>query len=466
MNLKSALGCLVLLPALAASPTRAAELQAGAARVDITPPAGLPMYGYFNRIEKHELSTGTRDPLYARVFVLQAGEKRLAIVTLDLGRTFNESWLSRMKESAQRDSHIGALLVSASHTHSGPNIVDIYPPGGRPEWENSAFDKILQAIHEAVSHLEPARIGTDHGLAYVSYNRRRVNPDGSVTMIWTNAEKVANGPVDPTVSVLRVDRGDGTPIAILVNYACHPVVYGSDNLQYSADFVGPMTATVESAFDGKPLCLFLQGAAGDIKPYYGPTPINKGGVEKCESTGHELGMEAARVAKGIKTAASADPSLDYADDVMDFKWRWEPGKFHDELLRAKGPLIFQDHADVLDGDSRPAALSLHVGTVLINRQIALVTMPGEPFVEFQVGWRNRCPVRSAFFLGYTNGYYDYFPTLLAATQGGYGAADSDTYVEVGAGERMLDHALVRSQEMMGELGDVPADTPWVLPPSK
>jgi hypothetical protein len=466
MNTRICLGCLALLAALSASPARSAELRAGAGKVDITPPPGLAMYGYFDRIEKHELSTGTLDPLYARVVVLEVGEKRLALVTLDLGRTFNEAWLGRMREAALKDSHIGALLVSASHTHSGPNIVDIYPPGGPPEWENAAFDKILQAIHDAAAHLEPARLGTDHGLAYVSYNRRRVNPDGTVTMMWTNAEKVANGPVDPTVGVLRVDRADGTPMAILVNYACHPVVYGSDNLRYSADFVGPMTATVESAFDGKPLCLFLQGAAGDIKPYFGPTSMAKGGVEKCEWTGRELGTEAARVAKGIKTTASADPSLDYADDVMDFKWRWEPGKFHDDLLRAKGPLIFQDHADALEGDSRPALLSLHVGTVLINRQIALVSMPGEPFVEFQVGWRNRCPVRSAFFLGYTNGYYDYFPTLLAATQGGYGAADSDTYVEVGAGERMLDHAVIRAHEMMGELSDVPVDTPWVLPPSK
>lgn len=466
MKLRNVLGCLALLPALAACPARAAELQAGAAKVDITPPPGLPMYGYFDRIEKNELSTGTLDPLYARVVVIQAGEKRLAIVTLDLGRTFNESWLSKMKEAALKDSNIGALLVSASHTHSGPNILDIYPPGGRPEWENAAFDKILQAIHEAASRLESARMGTDYGLAYVSYNRRRVNPDGTVTMLWTNAEKVANGPVDPTVGVLRIDRADGTPIAILVNYACHPVVYGSDNLRYSADFVSPMTATVEGAFEGKPLCLFLQGAAGDIKPYYGPTSIDKGGVEKCEWTGRVLGTEAARVAKGIKATAAADPSLDYADDVMDFKWRWDPKKFHDELQRARGPLIFKDHADMLEGDSRPGALSLHVGTVLINRQIALVAMPGEPFVEFQVGWRNRCPVRSAFFLGYTNGYYDYFPTLLAATQGGYGAADSDTYVEVGAGERMLNHALVRAYEMMGELGDVPVDTPWVPPPSK
>ena len=63
----------------------------------------------------------------------------------------------------------------------------------------------------------------------------------------------------------------------------------------------------------------------------------------------------------------------------------------------------------------------------------------------------------AFFLGYANGYYGYFPTLKAATEGGYGAASSTTSMEVGAGERMVNHALVRVYEMLGRLTDTPED---------
>ena len=84
-------------------------------------------------------------------------------------------------------------------------------------------------------------------------------------------------------------------------------------------------------------------------------------------------------------------------------------------------------------------------------------MPGEPFVEFQINWRDRCPVRDAFFLGYANGYFGYFPTLHAAAEGGYGAASATTWVEPGAGERMVDHALVRIYEMLGKLKDLPED---------
>ena len=106
---------------------RAATLKAAVAKVDITPPAGLAMYGFFDRIKDEKLSTGTLDPLYARVLVLEAGQRRLALVTLDLGRTFNDSELHSLSQRVKSSAEISFLMVTASHTHSGPNILDIYP---------------------------------------------------------------------------------------------------------------------------------------------------------------------------------------------------------------------------------------------------------------------------------------------------------------------------------------------------
>jgi len=140
---------------------------------------------------------------------------------------------------------------------------------------------------------------------------------------------------------------------------------------------------------------------------------------------------------------------------LSFGLRWHPSRFHEGLLKNYGPRVFEDHADLLAHDPPPNHLELHVTTLLLNKRIALVGMPGEPFVNFQVNWRDRCPVPDAFFLGYTNGYFDYFPTIDAAAEGGYGAADSNTYVEVGAGERMLRQALARVYEMLGKLSEAP-----------
>jgi hypothetical protein len=430
------------------------NLQAGVAQVDITPPPGLPMYGYFDRLTKHQVSTGTIDPLYARVLVFEAVGKRVALVTLDLGRTFDDSWLDRLRTAAKQVSRIDEVVVTASHTHSGPNILDVYPEGHPPAWQDETLHKVLDAIHQAASHVEPVRLGIGHGDAQIGYNRRRVNPDNSVTMLWSNPEKKPTAPVDTTVNVIRIDRLNGTPLVILVNYACHPVVFGADNLQYSADYVATMVETVTSAFPSKPICLFLQGADGDINPYDATTPMDQGAIQKRDWTGREIGQAVAQIAKQIQTRTTPD-SLDFADDVLFFAWRWDPQKFHDDLLRVNGPLVFQDHAGPLEASALPSKLALHVTSVLISKQIALVGMPGEPFVDFQINLRDRCPVEHCLLLGYTNGYFDYFPTILAASQGGYGASDSNTYVSVGAGESMMDHALIRLYEMLGDLTPAP-----------
>jgi hypothetical protein len=171
--------------------------------------------------------------------------------------------------------------------------------------------------------------------------------------------------------------------------------------------------------------------------------------------GRQLGMEAVRVAQNIRTLESLSPSLDFVDDVIEFPLRWNPQELQEGLLRMHGASVVQDHAYLIATTPAPSILALHVTTLLVNKQFAFVGMPGEPLVDFQIDLRDRCPVRDCVLLGYTNGYFDYFPTILAASQGGYGAGDSDTYVAVGAGERMLNHALIRIYEIMGELKQVP-----------
>jgi len=451
----AALIVLALLCFGASSTQAATQFKAAVAKVDITPPAGLPMYGFFDRLQQNRVTTGTLDPLYARVLILETGDRRFALVTLDLGRTFSEPLLDQLRRQIRAAAGISFLMVTASHTHSGPNLLDEYPGGRPPAWERSAIQTIASTVLQASRHLVPAKIGTGVGEVEIGYDRRQVRPDGTVTMLWTDPGKQPSLPVDPTVLVMRIDDLQGKPLAIVVNYACHPVVLGSDNLQYSADFVGVMAHTVEAAFGGAPICLFVQGADGDINPYYATTPLKDGALARRDWTGEQLGTEAARVAKIIQPGTPAHAAIDFRDDVLRFHMRWEPRAFRQGLLAKYGPKIFEDHADLIAHDPPPDHLDLHVTTLLLNREIALVGMPGEPFVNFQMDWRARCPVHAALFAGYANGYFDYLPTIAAAAEGGYGAGDSNTYVEVGAGERMLRQALVRIYEMLGKMSDEP-----------
>jgi neutral/alkaline ceramidase-like enzyme len=421
--------------------SRAAALRAAVAKVDITPPVGVSMWGYDDRKSP---STGTLDPLYARVLVLEAGDKRLALVALDLGRVFGPASLERLRAAVRHS--VSDVLVVASHTHSGPVIWDEYATGGVPAWETAALDKISRAIDEARQRLVEARLGTGYGVTYIGHNRLRVNPDGTVTWFERNLTQVPTAPVDPTVSVLRIDTADGKPLAILVNYACHAVVFGSDNLQYSADYPGVMARTVEAAVGNAPLCFFLQGAPGDINPYYAVTPLEQDAVKMRDWTGERLGKEAARVAREIRTETTPDASLDYAEDQLTFRLRWDAEKWRRLFLAEFGQTL---------APKVTPELQLPVTTLLINKRIAMMGMPGEPFVDYQINWRDRCPVRDAFFLGYANGYYGYFPTVRAASLGGYGAANAATWAEVGAGDRMVIHALARVYEMLGKLKDAP-----------
>jgi len=147
----------------------------------------------------------------------------------------------------------------------------------------------------------------------------RLKPDRAIEWFEHNPEQVPTAPVDPTVSVVRIDTAGGTPLAVLVSYACHPVVLGSDNQQYSADFPATMNHIVEEQIGGKVMSFFLQGAPGDINPYYAVTKIVQDAVKWRDWTGERLGREAARVAKDIHTETYPDASIDYTEESLTFR---------------------------------------------------------------------------------------------------------------------------------------------------
>lgn len=438
-------GTIAICFSLLACAAQAAALRAAVSKVDITPAPGELMWGFETRTTP---AKSTLDPLYARVLVLESGTQRLALVTLDLGRSFGQAATEEIRQAVRQSSGITCLLLSASHTHSAPGVQDTYKKGV-PAWERAAREKIKKTIREATDHLADARIGTGTGIAYIGHNRLRVGVDGKVGWFERNPTRIPTAPVDPTVTVMRVDSAEGKPLAIVVNYACHPVVLGEDNLQYSADFPGAMNRVVEQAVGG--MSFFLQGAPGDINPYYTQQPLNQDALKMLSWTGERLGTEAARVAKEIRTEGG-DSSIQSSEELVKFPLRWNPEQFHAALLKFLGPEAMEGYID-------PAAreFSVPVATVLIDKKIAIATFPGEPFVEFQMNWRDRCPVPAALLAGYTNGYYGYFPTIGAAARGGYGAASAATWVEPGAGEWIVDRAVVNIQKMLGRLADMPDD---------
>lgn len=393
----------------ACSFTASAELLAGTGKADITPPTGGPMYGYGAR--GANVSQGVHDRLYAKALVLQNGDERIAIATLDWGTITQES-SERIRKLVKKETGIENVVCAVSHTHSAPGL-DWEFPSKRKPYIKVAEVKIANAIIAAVQDLQPARVGVGHGEVREGHNRRKVLPDGTVEMFWTNRDRVPTSPLDYSLGVIRVETTGGDTIATLVNFQCHPVVLGPENLHISADYPGVLTRVVEESLGGQ--CMFLQGAAGNINPFWDKTPPDEGAYEQVAIMGKAVADEVIRVTTEAKLVEE-DPML----------------SFHTEIV----PLAHRD-----DPERKKSDLMAEVNTMLIGRDIAIATFPGEFFLEHGVRLKNESKIEHTFFVGYTNRRLRYFPTIQACAEGGYGAA-SATIVEVGAGERLVGRALI------------------------
>jgi neutral ceramidase len=272
-----------------------------------------------------------------------------------------------------------------------------------------------------------------------------------VKMLWRNATKTPTYPLDPRVGVIRVDSVSGKTLAVVINYACHPVIFGPDNLRYSADYPAAAMGVVEKSFGGDSVCLFLQGSPGDINPYFDKMKLEEGAEALVQETGRQLGEEALRVAKSVVPTAPKTPEIQVSFETRRFKPRYEPANLLEQLKkRGVSPDYLERYRIYL-----ATPMDCVVTTVLINREIALMGMPGEPFVEFGLNFRDRAPAATAYFAGYCNGFHGYFPTIRAAVEGGYGAEGITARVEVGAGEEMVNMAIIRLLMMQGLLKTEP-----------
>ena len=420
-------------------------LEVGVATVDITPPLGMPMRGYAAR---KELSNGIWDPLYVKSIVFDDGKKRVSFVVLDLIGLPPKGVRERISRKADKELQISNILFLAVHTHAGPDLKPDLPSKENP-WLPTLERNIYKVIKNAVKSKSPVTVEIGYGSADISYDRRVVNPDGTVEMLWRNPDRKKNTPVDQTIGVAGFKAMDGKWIAILVHHACHPVIFEGSNLKYSAEFPGFMRKYVEQHLGGT--CLYLQGACGEINPYDRPRESNQDTYSKVKQTGIALGKEVVHIAESMKPVKEDKLTLRTYELINELKYRFDlkDEKVKEFYIKQRGEKYYEE----LIRD-RPSLIKAETPIVLLGEEIAWVGFPGEFFDDFQIALRKRSPIPHTFFLGYCNDVFSYFPTIQAASEGGYGASYS-TYVEVGAGERLVDNAIIRLHTMVGNLKSVP-----------
>jgi hypothetical protein len=397
------------------------------------------MWGYGARHDRR--SEGILDRLRAKAIVIEAGRAKLAIVGMDLGRGPTPAMMDTIR-AAVAPRGIVQVLVCGSHTHHGPVIELTDEPGfGKGKFDDAVAyarqlpDRIIAAILEADGSRQPARIGVASRDLGLNRNRQTKRPER---------------PTDPRLTVIRLDRAGGAPIAVLVHYTAHPVLTPGDVLKFSADYPGYIQAIVEKELAVP--CVFIQGAAGDQSA----NPPD--GKRDPKSYGELMGGHALELARGVLTREPKQPSLAATTDRFQFPGRVNFKSSITFMLYAQAffPELVRSFVRELENGVNP-----EVATVLLNGELAIVGVPGEPFSQHAVRLRQRAYLPWVLVFGYCNGHLLYFPTIEAASEGGYGADPRVSPIAVGAGEAMMNRALINIYRMLGKFpeGTAPSETP-------
>jgi hypothetical protein len=392
-----------LLLALALSvPVCAAGFRAATVKVDITPKTSQWLLGYGPR-----QSTGVHDPIYHRVVAMDDGKTQFYLVSTDVC-LFSPGLYDDVAAELQRATGITRKQFwwSVTHTHSAP---EIGPPAMSKvflanrfnhEWDREytqfLTSSLIKAVQEAKAKLEPARLQTGVGMSLANINRRAKDVDGKVSLGLN-----PDGPADRQIGLIRIERPDGSLIALISNYAIHGTVLSGDNKLISGDAPGIVAAYLEEKLNAT--VLFINGAAGNMAPIYS--------VYATPGAGH---LSQFRVLLGDRILQANSTLPKGTDDV-----KLTLAETYVESPFRSGLEWPQELGAYSRTDSAGRVLvRLPVRFLQIN-DTAIWSAPVELFCEIAIHVRNASPFAHTFYFGYTNGWFGYLPTSQAVAEGGY-----------------------------------------------
>lgn len=246
------------------------------------------------------------DPLYARALVLDDGKSKIAIISMDaiaIGtlRDIGNDFLGKLRILIENELDIPVtnVLVNATHTHTTDPM--LCPP-------DEQLERTFAAVCAAARNMVRVKFGAGSGYEdRIMVNRDLRMKDGTY---WTirqanpcppDADVAELGPVDPEIGILRFDRLDGSPLAVVYNFACHPMIGVSGN-RVTANFPGFASKMIEETLGYEVMALFLQGACGNITEVL-YKDVNR--PRNSEPVGIMLGQSVLNAVKKIHTGDAA-----------------------------------------------------------------------------------------------------------------------------------------------------------------
>ena len=336
---------------LTAAPAASAELTAGAANVDITPPIGTPQFAYTARSgvaggAPHELalqivadpdgglyaktfaaSRGIHTRVRARAIVFDTGAERAALVQVDLGG-IPYALVQRVYELIPETGiPLENIMIAATHTHSSTGPIWPTDSTGYALLGGDAFDPrifeftangIAQAIAVANASRVPAKLGIGKALVTNASRNRNFEPFKRNEDVPKDEAGAKEASIDPLLTVIRVDEIDGRPIGVWSNFAVHQTTFGDDNLLLSGDNAAFTERIVETEIrrrarrrgtparrPGTVVNVWTNSNEGDISPDGGTDKDPANEKESLQYSGNSFSsahMAGMKVARGVLKA--------------------------------------------------------------------------------------------------------------------------------------------------------------------
>ena len=435
------------------------NLKVGYARVNITPPMGVNIAGYY----KVRIADGVLDELEACAVAVSSGETTVLLMTIDhcgVTKVFLDEWRENIEKATGVPKE--AIFIHSTHTHTGPVLIKNHSNPLTQQYEIFLASRVVDVASFALADMKDAKMGIGTGEAKnVAFIRRYRMKDGTAKTNpgVNNPDIVAPiGITDESVHVVRFDRA-GAESVVLVNFANHPDVVGGNKI--SSDWPGMTRRQVEKAIENTK-CIFFNGAQGDVNhvnvhPKAGDFNDMFNDFDGC-SRGYGHARHIARVVTGAVMSVYDKVEYLEADNVkymqkiveipsnkptpeqlpLAHKYNDLHNSGRDDLIPYEAMMlttVVAEAARMVRLENAPDAFPLLFSAVSIG-DVALFGVPGEPFngvgrgLKEAEGWKMVIPCCN------TNAKEGYFPMIDSYDEGGYEARGSN--FKAGVAERIIE----------------------------
>ena len=413
-------------------------LKAGFARIDVTPPLGTTLAGYYET----RYADGILDPLLATAIAFDNGENRIIVMSIDI-IGFNQKLMNRVRAAvaAAVETDPKAVFVACTHTHLGPCTADAFGKEHNPEYVDWFVKKLADVAVLAVQDLAPAKLSYTRGeVKNVAFIRRYRMKDGSsrTNPGWLNPDvDHPIGTPDENSSLLIIKRENAPEIGI-VNFQVHPDVIGGCTI--SADYPKFVRDTYETLIPNS-RCMYINGAQGDTNHVdirldetkcrrgYGRSKYMGRKIAMSVVANYELAepLEGEKIAFGQKSYLAkvnkgTPEELEASKAVMVV--------YEAEGVDAITPFPGRTKAEtrtiakrMVAVDSFPDEKELYLTAVSVG-DVVFAGFPGEPFTQIGRSVKENSKFTLTIPACCANGYEGYYPMKSAFDEGGYEALNA------------------------------------------